>query len=181
MTKNILTKSKATVPNMKVNKDPDTGAIHASTSSDKEAMQNLLGTNSTDFVNEIVRQTIGILNVGSFTNKEINVNSILAVINGLGCEDEVEAIIGTHISWLNVLILDCIRRGYSTDNTFEGRDANINRACKLLRAFSSQMDTLNKYRNRGNQKMTVEHVNINEGGQAVFGSISSKREGASEK
>ncbi len=117
------------------------------------------------------------MEAGNFTKKYPNINSILAVINGLQCEDEIETLIGTNLGCLHVLIMDFMKRAYHADNTFEGRDANVTRVCKLVRAFNSQMETLVKYRNRGTQKVTVEHVNVNEGGQAVFGNVNTKKGG----
>ncbi len=46
---------------------------------------------------------------------------------------------------------------------------------KLTRSFTSQMEALRKYRNGGEQKVTVQHVNVNEGGQAVVGNINQSK------
>lgn len=48
-------------------------------------------------------------------------------------------------------------------------DLNVNRATKLMRVFNETFDTLNKYRRKGEQKVVVQHqhVNVNDGGQAV--------------
>ena len=54
-------------------------------------------------------------------------------------------------------------------------------ANKLSRTFMMQIEALNRYRGKGQQKMTVEHVHINSGGQAIIGNVtkndSSKKEG----
>ncbi|MGB0632315.1 MAG: hypothetical protein ACPGRZ_16620 [Alphaproteobacteria bacterium] len=42
---------------------------------------------------------------------------------------------------------------------------------KLARTFAMQMEALKKYRTGGQQKMTVEHVTVNEGGQVIVGQI----------
>ena len=42
---------------------------------------------------------------------------------------------------------------------------------KLARTFVLQMDTLKKYRSGGEQRITVQHVTVNDGGQAVVGNI----------
>ncbi len=42
---------------------------------------------------------------------------------------------------------------------------------KLTRAFTAQLEALNRHRGKGQQKMTVEHVHIHDGGQAVIGSV----------
>lgn len=47
----------------------------------------------------------------------------------------------------------------------------VNSTTKLMNAFSTHMLTLQKMRNGGNQTMTVQHVHVNDGGQAVIGNI----------
>ena len=42
----------------------------------------------------------------------------------------------------------------------------------LARTFAAQMEALKRYRTAGEQKVTVQHVTVNEGGQAVVGNVS---------
>ena len=37
--------------------------------------------------------------------------------------------------------------------------------------YAKQLDTLNKHRGKGQQKVTVEYVNVAAGGQAIVGNI----------
>jgi hypothetical protein len=46
-------------------------------------------------------------------------------------------------------------------------------AALLLRTYSSQVEALRWLRNGGSQFVRVEHVHVNEGGQAVIGNVSS--------
>jgi len=41
----------------------------------------------------------------------------------------------------------------------------------MLRTFIAQIEALKKYRTAGRQKMIVEHVHVNEGGQAIVGTV----------
>ncbi len=43
---------------------------------------------------------------------------------------------------------------------------------KLARTFTTQIEALKRYRTGGQQRMVVEHVTVNEGGQAIVGSVS---------
>ncbi len=43
---------------------------------------------------------------------------------------------------------------------------------KLAKTFATQMETLKRYRTGGQQKMTVEHVTVQAGGQAIVGNVS---------
>ena len=40
-----------------------------------------------------------------------------------------------------------------------------------------QMEALKKYRTGGEQKVTVEHVSVNAGGQAIIGNVETGGEG----
>ena len=42
---------------------------------------------------------------------------------------------------------------------------------KLARTFTTQVAALKNYRTGGQQKMTVEHVHVHEGGQAIVGNV----------
>jgi hypothetical protein len=52
---------------------------------------------------------------------------------------------------------------------------------KLARTFAAQVEALKGYRSRGEQTVRVENVTVNEGGQAIVGSVISEGMGASEK
>jgi hypothetical protein len=57
------------------------------------------------------------------------------------------------------------------DQTFEGRQENLNQANKLSRTYAALLEALNRHRGKGQQKVTVEHVNVHAGGQAVVGTV----------
>ena len=58
----------------------------------------------------------------------------------------------------------------------EGADANVHRAVRLLRLFNEQLQALATLRGKtGQQKVTVEHVHVYEGGQAIVGSVDTPR------
>ena len=53
---------------------------------------------------------------------------------------------------------------------------------KLARTFATQMEALKRYRTGGEQKVTVQHVSVSEGGQAIVGNVTqAARETAPEK
>jgi len=57
--------------------------------------------------------------------------------------------------------------------TSEQINRNLEWATKLMRTFTSQVEALNRYRARGQQRVTVEHVTVNAGGKAMVGSFES--------
>ena len=46
-------------------------------------------------------------------------------------------------------------------------------AARLLRAYATQVETLRRLRNGNFQIVRVEHVHVNEGGQAIIGNVRS--------
>src|ERR1700730_15849925 len=52
---------------------------------------------------------------------------------------------------------------------------------KLARTFAAQVEALKRYRSGGEQTVQVEHVTVNEGGQAIVGNVSHGGRGSSEK
>jgi hypothetical protein len=54
----------------------------------------------------------------------------------------------------------------------------LNQATKLSRTSATLLEALNRHRGKGQQKVTVEHVHIHAGGQAVVGMVETTREGS---
>ena len=69
------------------------------------------------------------------------------------------------------LAMESLKRAMLGGQSFEGKQVNVNQATKMLRTFTAQIEALKKYRTGGQQKMTVEHVHVNEGGQAIVGTV----------
>ena len=49
---------------------------------------------------------------------------------------------------------------------------------KLTRTFTNQLDALKRYRTGGEQKVTVQHVSVSEGGQAIVGHVTHATRGS---
>lgn len=66
---------------------------------------------------------------------------------------------------------ECYRRAMIREQTFEVRRESLIQASKLSRTSAVLLDALNRHRVKGQQKVTVEHVHVHAGGQAVVGTI----------
>ena len=51
----------------------------------------------------------------------------------------------------------------------------LNHAQKLMALHTKQLAALDKHRGKGQQKVTVEHVNVAAGGQAIVGNVDVKK------
>jgi hypothetical protein len=67
--------------------------------------------------------------------------------------------------------MECYRRAMIAEQTFEGRRENLAQANKLSRTYAALLEALNRHRGKGQQKVTVEHVHVHAGGQAVVGMV----------
>ena len=67
--------------------------------------------------------------------------------------------------------MECYRRAMIDEQTFEGRRENLAQANKLSRTYATLLEALNRHRGKGQQKVTVEHVHVHSGGQAVVGVV----------
>jgi hypothetical protein len=107
-------------------------------------------------------------------------NNALALLNGIQPRDEIEGMLAVQMIAVHNMAMETMKRAMITGQTFEGRESNVNHATKMLRTFTAQMEALKRYRTGGQQKVTVEHVHVNEGGQAIVGVVN-RGEGNSEK
>ena len=75
--------------------------------------------------------------------------------------------LGTHEAAVKFL-----RRAMLKGQTPEGMDANVRRAQRLMRLFVEQVSAMAKLKGKtGQQKVAVEHVHVNAGGQAIVGQV----------
>jgi hypothetical protein len=65
-----------------------------------------------------------------------------------------------------------LKRATLEGQTFAGADAGVLRATRLMRLFNEQLEAMQKLKGKiGQQRVTVEHVHVNQGGQAIVGAI----------
>ncbi len=98
-----------------------------------------------------------------------HIRSAVAALRGIKPQDEVEGMLATQMVATHAAAMECLRRSMIQKQTFEGRDNSLRHAAKLLSIFAKQLETLNRNRGKGQQKMTIEHVNVAPGGQAMVG------------
>ena len=90
-------------------------------------------------------------------------------------QDGAESMLAAQMTGTHFAALDCLRRAAVPGQTFEGRDMALKHAQKLMTLYARQLETLNKHRGKGQQKVTVEYVNVAAGGQAIVGTVETSR------
>jgi hypothetical protein len=128
-----------------------------------------LGTGSHELVGAFVEGLIqATAHNGEAQAKPLN--DALAMVQALQPQDEVEAMLTAHMAMVHQAVMHSTRRLQHCDTLqqLEAHDRCLNR---LTRTYAAQMDALKRYRTGGQQRMTVEHVHVHEGGQAIVGSV----------
>jgi hypothetical protein len=134
------------------------------------------GTSSTDFVNAELSRSAEALRING-TVSEQNINAVLAVVSGQKPKDEVEALLLLQMAVTHALMMR--KAGdLGRSETIPQQDSNGIAFARLSKAFTSQLEALAKLRRGGEQKVTVEHVHVHSGGQAVVGHVTHSGGGA---
>lgn len=107
--------------------------------------------------------------------KNVQVTRALELYEGLDPGDGAEGMLAMQMVGTHMSALECLRRANLPNQTFQGRDLALKYAHKLMALYTQQLAALNKHRGRGQQKVTVEHVHVAAGGQAIVGNVEAPR------
>jgi hypothetical protein len=95
---------------------------------------------------------------------------MLAVIHEMAPKDPIERMLAVQMAATHMATIRTAN-SLAHSNTLEMREINGNGFNKLARTFTAQMEALRKHRNGGKQTVTVQHVNVEDGGQAIVGNV----------
>lgn len=95
----------------------------------------------------------------------------LELFESLKPGDSAEAMLAMQMVGTHDAALECSKRAALDNQTFEGRDMALKHAQKLMSLYMQQLDALNKHRGNWQQKVTVERVHVEAGGQAIVGNV----------
>lgn len=128
-----------------------------------------LGTCDPSFHAGIIRQVASLGAQGAKLD-EINSNFVVSVVRAVEPRDELEAMLAVQMGAVHAATMMMARRLNHVE-TIPQQDAAERALNKLARTFATQMEALKRYRTGGQQKVTVEHVTVNAGGQAIVGAV----------
>jgi hypothetical protein len=143
-------------------------------------LMNALGTADQNFATGLVHQLV---KAGSQGNEpgEHKVNFMLSVINGIEPRDHLEAMLAAQMAAIHMATMTLTQQLACVANIPQ-QDSAERALNKLARTYASQMEALKRYRTGGEQKVTVQHVTVSEGGQAIVGNVTqAKRDNADGK
>jgi hypothetical protein len=95
---------------------------------------------------------------------------MLSIVKGIEPRDQVETMLAAQMAATHNATMTFARRLNHVDNIAQ-QDSAERAFNKLARTFALQMEALKRYRSAGQQTVRVEHVTVNEGGQAIVGNL----------
>jgi hypothetical protein len=136
-----------------------------------QRLKKAFGTSSNHFVDAALQQLIAAARLPFSGISETAVNASLAFIEGAKPRDEVECALVIQMACTHsaaMAVLGALGGGHGPERNIA---IKASAACRLLRAYTGQVEALRRLRNGGSQFVRVEHVHVNEGGQAVIGNV----------
>jgi hypothetical protein len=165
-------KAANTAPRMKVLNDrevPEISPDHPEEAIGHILLMEALGGADQDFVHGLLGQ---LANAGSQGRQidERGLNFMLSVVKGIQPKDQIEAMLAAQMVAVHMATMTFARRLQHVDNIPQ-QDSAERAFNKLARTYATQMEALKRYRTGGEQKVTVQHVSVQEGGQAIVGNV----------
>ena len=149
------------------------GTDHPNDTIGRVLLMEALGITDRNFLNGFLEQLLNASSQGGEASEE-KVNFMLSVIKGIKARDQVEAMLAAQMAAVHVSMMTFARRLAHVE-TIPQQDSAERAFNKLARTFASQMEALKRYRTGGEQKVTVQHVTVGEGGQAIVGNVTQER------
>ncbi|HEX5006292.1 MAG TPA: hypothetical protein VFV70_04220 [Hyphomonadaceae bacterium] len=164
---------KPPAPNLKLSGNAKNVALetdHASKPLGLTLLMEAFGTADMAFFNGLMEQ---LLNATPTNGKpdERALNFMAAMIHGIGPQDETECLLAAQMAAVHMATMTMARRLANVE-TLPQQDSAAQAFNKLARTFALQMEALKRYRTGGEQRVTVQHVTVNDGGKAIVGAVS---------
>lgn len=101
----------------------------------------------------------------------------LGFVDAMDPRDPAEVLLLTQMAATHQAVM-MLARHLNHSKTIQQKDCAEKALNKTARTFASQMETLKRYRSKGQQVVRVERVTVEQGGQAIVGAVETGGRGA---
>jgi hypothetical protein len=130
-----------------------------------------LGTTSSDFVNASLFQIQSACRSPLGGISELAMNAALAMIEAAAPKDEIEGALAIQMACTHAAAMAVLANVDARLGTERRVAAFGSTAARLMKAFAMQVEVFRRLRSGGQQYVRVEHIHVNDGGQAVIGNV----------
>ena len=121
-----------------------------------------------------IQEIMGMIWMGT-TSSEAERHALLVkatdMFNSFEVEDGIEGMMAVQMIGTHNAITECFRRAMIPDQPLNAQKVYLSQAERLMGLYARHLAALDKHRGRGQQNITVKHVNVASGGQAIVGNV----------
>ena len=136
-----------------------------------QRLNKALGTTSSDFTNAALFQIQAACRSPWGGISELTMNAALAMIEAAAPRDEIEGALAIQMASTHAAAMGILAKLDTAFATERRIAAFGSTAARLMRAYATQVEVFRRLRHGGHQVVRVEHVHVNDGGQAVIGNV----------
>lgn len=140
---------------------------------EREMMRRAFGGVHEDFLDATLKQWMSACPRHSAIDIDSALNCMRAIVEGIGPRDQIEVTLAVQMAVLHVLNLYMARNVAQTKDLEEFEIAS-RRMESMMLTYGKLAENLARYRTKGSQTVTVQYVNVANGGQAVVGTVNTK-------
>lgn len=134
----------------------------------KSALKQLTGTEDQILAEEIIGRAVSAMPLTQ--GKEQNTNIIYQSLADIEPKDTFEAKLIAQSTSLYAQGMQYLEKAEKANMMCQA-EFYVKYGIKLLRLHNETIESLARYRRKGEQKVVVQHVNINDGGKAIVGNM----------
>lgn len=138
--------------------------------SKQPAAKNKLGTYNVDLGNNLLNQAVSSCMTQEKRNAR-DIQALVSVFEETNVQSPVEAMLLSQILAVHTQIMRTMAFAQGSC-ALSTQETLLCIANKLMRTFSRQVETYEKFRRGGQQSIKVDHVHVHDGAQAIVGNIS---------
>jgi hypothetical protein len=146
---------------------------HKITLASEDALAKIFGTPDTDQARSFLQHCLKVLKpdeAGDAGAANDERQFLLSIIRDIAPRDPVERMLAVQMAATHVATIRSARWLACTE-TIPQVQAHYVGFNKLTRTFAAQVEALRRHRTGGKQVVTVQHVNVGDGGQAIVGNV----------
>lgn len=141
--------------------------------SDERALQTIFGTKHPEMATALMQHCMKALKNDEASDElpsNDERNFMLTAVAEAKPRDGIESMLAVQMAVTHVALIRSARWLAHADR-IDQVQAHYNGFTKLARTYALQVEGLRKYRNGGKQTVTVQHMNVEGGGQAIVGNV----------
>lgn len=146
---------------------------HSITLTRESALSEIFGTADKDQANSFLSHCLKVLKpdeAGDAGASNDERHFLLSIIRDMAPRDPIERMLAVQMAATHVATIRSARWMATSDNLPQIA-AHYTGFNKLARTFAAQVEALRKHRTGGEQRVTVKHISVSEGGQAIVGNV----------